>query len=464
MHQIKRSPRFWRNRTEEKVLTKKVVFWLFLCCVSSGAWAQNNDSRSAKLPPFLGGGISKPSASSETKPNRAPSSSSAPAVASSDSSNAPRANNRTKPPVLITSSGKPAPPNPTASSKAPAANAGTNAVDDDEVIKVETELVTIPVTVFDRQGRFLPGLRQSDFRITENGKPQQIAYFQTTEQPFTVVLLIDVSNSTKFKINEIQDAAIAFTEQLKPNDRVMVISFDDNVNVLTEPTSDRRRLANAIRQANFGGGTSLYDAVDFAINRRLNQIEGRKAVVLFTDGVDTTSRHATYDGTVRDSEELDATFYPVYFNTYNDMQDRSGGVYYPPRRFPTRRGGWGDIIGVILSGGNVQIGGGGTVGTSRAEYERGRHYLEDLSNKTGGRFYNADSTRNLDAAFSGIAEELRRQYSIGYYPSETGKQGERKQIRVIVNRSDAIVRARDSYIVGEQKPQTRFTKQNLAEK
>ena len=330
------------------------------------------------------------------------------------------------------------------------------------MIKVETELVTIPVTVLDRQGHFMTGLQQSDFKITEDGKSQEIAYFNTTEQPFTVVLLIDVSNSTKFKIDEIQNAAIAFIDQLKQNDRVMVISFDENVNVLSEPTSDRRQLYDAIRRANFDGGTSLYEAVDFAINRRLSRIEGRKAVVLFTDGVDTTSKNATYQSTVRDAEELDATIYPVYYNTYNYLND-SGSNYPAPRRTPfPRRGrnsGIGGIIGVILGGGNVQIGGGGgSAGSSRRDYERGAQYLEDLAAKTGGRKYDADSTQNLDLAFSSIAEELRRQYSLGYYPADSGNAGQRKQIKVSVNRPNSIVRARDSYIVGEQ--QREKTKQS----
>jgi VWFA-related protein len=110
-----------------------------------------------------------------------------------------------------------------------------------------------------------------------------------------------------------------------------------------------------------------------------------------------------------------------------------------------------------LGGGNVQIGsgrgggGGSTAGTSRSDYERGERYLEDLAQKTGGRKYDADSTQNLEAAFSSIAEELRRQYSIGYYPNATGQVGQRKQVKVSVNRPNSIIRARDSYIVGEQK-------------
>lgn len=214
--------------------------------------------------------------------------------------------------------------------------------DDDEVIRIETNLVTFPVSVLDRSGRFITGLRKDDFQIFENGVEQKIDEFATVEQPFTVILLIDVSPSTEFRIDEIQDAAIAFVDQLRADDKVMVIAFDERVNVLSQPTNSRAALRNAIRRADFGDGTSLYEAVDYVINRELRRIEGRKAVVLFTDGVDTTSRRANYQSTVRESEETDALFYPIRYDTSNEMSGgRGGGQTYPPRypRYPQRRRG-----------------------------------------------------------------------------------------------------------------------------
>src|SRR5688572_23313183 len=184
---------------------------------------------------------------------------------------------------------------------------------EDEVIKVDTNLVTMPVAVLDRDGRFIAGLQQKDFQIFENGIQQKVDYFQSVEQPFTVVLLIDVSPSTRYKIEEIQGSAIAFVNQLRPSDRVMVISFDDNIHVLTNPTSDRYQLRNAIQMVRFGDGTSLYEAVDHALNREMRRIEGRKAIVLFTDGVDTTSRMASFESTVRDAEETDTLIYPIRY-------------------------------------------------------------------------------------------------------------------------------------------------------
>ena len=112
---------------------------------------------------------------------------------------------------------------------------------------------------------------------------------------------------------------MTFVNQLRTDDRVMVVSFDDKIRILTQPTSDRYALRGAIDQVRPGSGTRLYDVVDQIINQYFNHIEGRKAIVLFTDGVDTTSRHATYESTVRDAEELDALIYPVEYDTYSDM-------------------------------------------------------------------------------------------------------------------------------------------------
>lgn len=359
--------------------------------------------------------------------------------------NTNQTNPNKRPPVL--SGGGTPNPNQTQSDSTEATTG-----DDDEVIRVETNLVTFPVSVLDRDGRFVSGLRQSDFQIYEDGVQQKIEYFATVEQPFTVVLLIDVSPSTAFKIEEIQDAAISFVNQLRPEDRVIVMSFNQKVRVLSPPTNNRSVLYNAIRQTSFGDGTSLYEAVHQAMNRELGNVEGRKAIVLFTDGVDTTSRMSNYESNIREAEETDSLIYTIRYDTSADMAQSGGSVSYP---YPGGNNG-GGVIGAILGGilnggGNVRIGGGGRGGgngSSRAEYEKGRRYLEDLSRTSGGREFEAGSLYNLDAAFSGIAEELRRQYSIGYYPETVGETGQRKQIKVRTNRDGAVVRAKSSYIVG----------------
>jgi VWFA-related protein len=368
-----------------------------------------------------------------------------PPVITNDS---PRTNDARRPPVLQGSEKKRTDTTP---QNTPAKT------DEDEIVKVETNLVTMPVSVLDREGRFISGLEQRDFRIFENGVEQRVEYFQSVEQPFTVILMIDVSPSTQWQIEDIQQAAITFIDQLRPNDKVMVIAFDESVQILSEVTNNRNQLKNAVRRARFGDGTSLYEAVDHVLRQQLSQIQGRKAVVLFTDGVDTTSRYANYQSTVGEAEETDALFYPIRYDTSRDM-DVGQGPYYPPPG--GRRGGrritWGDILGSIITGGNVPPsgypGGGGRgrgAGNTRGEYETGQKYLEALARNSGGRKFEADSLSNLDVAFAGIAEELRRQYSLGYYPDKVGQIGERKQISIRVNRPGVVVRAKNTYIVGQ---------------
>ncbi len=298
-----------------------------------------------------------------------------------------------------------------------------------EVLKIDNSLITIPVSIFDRNGLYVSNLDKSNFTVFEDGKEQEIAYFATTEQPFTVVLLLDTSPSTEYKISEIQDAAIAFVNQLKAQDSVMVIEFDEGVNTLTSVTNDRQKIYKAIRKADFGNGTSLYDAVSFTLRKRLGKISGRKAIVLFTDGVDTTSHKQDYDSSLREVEESDTPIFPIYYNTF--LTNAGGGMSptYPPFGFPNRRR--------------------SSAGTTSEEYLVGKKYLEDLAANTGGRVFQAQSASGgLTRAFEGIAEELRRQYSIGYYPANIGQAGQRKQIKVRVNRPNLVIRARDSYIVG----------------
>ncbi|HWF89684.1 MAG TPA: VWA domain-containing protein [Pyrinomonadaceae bacterium] len=310
-----------------------------------------------------------------------------------------------------------------------------------DVIRFDTALVTVPVTVMDRNGRYVPQLRREQFRLEENGVEQKIAYFATTDAPFSVVLLIDTSGSTQVRLDDIHDAAINFVGKLKETDSVMVMSFDDRIQVQCKPTTDRNVIEKAIRHTRTGGGTRLYDAVDDILRKQLNTIQGRKAVVLFTDGVDTTSHRASYDSTLRLAEESDAPIYSVDYDTSGFAGGGMGGGIPLP-------GGRGRILGLPLpSPGGIP---GGIPGSSPGDYRRAVAYLHALSNATGGRFYSGDSMFGIAQAFTWIAEELGRQYSLGYYPSTPGKDGERRQIKVKVTESDLVVKGRDSYIYSDK--------------
>ncbi len=344
----------------------------------------------------------------------------------------------TSKPVLKGSALEPVPPPPPAVQPADK---------DDEIIKVETNLVTTPVSVLDRQGRFIPNLRQKDFSIFENGVPQKITYFQSSEQPFTVVLMIDTSPSTKYKIDEIHYAAVTFINQLRPTDKVMVVAFDQRIKVLTEePTSEKAKLYAAIYQAKFGSGTSLYDAVSYAASLDLINVTGRKAIVLFTDGVDTTSRGSNYESTVAAVQEVDALIYPIRYNT---MTEGTSAVVRGPTGTPAPLPS--DIAAMLAARGlridprAIRMGG---RGTSENEYERGRQFLEAIAMNTGGRMFDADTLTNLEGSFAGVAEELRRQYSIGYYPENPGAPGEKRSVKIKVTRpANAVIRAKNGYVM-----------------
>jgi len=321
--------------------------------------------------------------------------------------------------------------------------AGPEEVDAGDVIRVDTTLVTIPVSVMDRDGRYVPNLQKEEFRIWEDGVEQEVAFFQSVDKPFSVVLMLDTSPSTQFRLEDIQDAAITFVNQLRPDDKVMVVSFNDDIKILSEFTTDRNKLQKAINRSKTDDGTRLYDAVDMVINQQLSRVSGRKAIVLFTDGVDTTSRRADYQTNLVDAQELDALIYPVQYDTSQDMN--SGNI---PVGRPIDI--WGTILGGIFGGGGgMRRGGGGYPrgrGTGRGDYDFADQYLRELANSTGGREYRADSLQNMASAFANVAEELRRQYSIGYYPKRAPQAGQRRFVKVRARQPNLAVRTRDSYI------------------
>ncbi len=338
---------------------------------------------------------------------------------------------------------------------------------DDEIIKVDTELVTLPVRVLDRNGRFVAGLKKKDFRIFEDKVNQEVAYFSNEQKPFTVALILDMSYSSTFKINEIQQAALTFITQLRPDDKVMIISFDMELYIHCEPTNDRDIIKRAIIRTKIGSGTSLYDAVDFAINKRFRKISGRKAIVLFTDGVDTTSNKAHDLDNLRDASELESLIYPIRYDTFADVKaiesgrviiKDTGTITTPPI------GGGGVPTGKTKSPlpfpiptGTIGTGKprrgipGSRSGTTREEYVFAAKYLDQMAGRTGGRVYEANSISRLTRAFSKIASELREFYSLGYYPSNTKRNGKPRKIKVRVNRKKVAVRTRKSYVPGKKK-------------
>lgn len=291
-------------------------------------------------------------------------------------------------------------------------------VDKGSVLRVSTSLITVPAIVMDRNGRYIGNLRKEDFRIYEDGVEQNLAYFASVEKSFTVALMLDVSGSTQSQLLQIRDAANTFVSRLRFNDRMMAITFDGKINVLTEPAT-----IGAIRRTKLHippatDGTVLYDAVDFVL-KRMAQVPGRKAIVLLTDGVDQNSV-ATLKSTMGDIAEQDVLIYTVQYNTLPQLPERLSQI----KNEKARR----KIQERLTKG-----------------YAVSEPYLRALADKTGGRFYRADDLRDVGPAFEAITAELGVQYSLGYYPKENSNAGTQRGIKVRVRYPNLVVRARDSY-------------------
>ncbi|MEP7340135.1 MAG: VWA domain-containing protein, partial [Acidobacteriota bacterium] len=190
-----------------------------------------------------------------------------------------------------------------------------------DTIRIDTDLVTVPVIVSDRRDSYIPDMRKEEFTVYEDGIKQEIAFFGSIKEPFHVVLLLDTSLSTGLqKLKQIQQAAHEFIEQLQGGDRVKVISFDDTVNELCDFTGDRSALRQAINSVRAGKGTKLYDAMKLALNSLKRVKFNRKAIVILTDGVDWHSDATTYDDNIDVLEEAGVIVYPIRYNTRSEVE------------------------------------------------------------------------------------------------------------------------------------------------
>ena len=326
---------------------------------------------------------------------------------------------------------------------------------EDDVIKLESTLINLPLLVSDRSGRYIPQLSANDFTLYEDGVQQKIASFGTEEVPFSVVLLLDVSPSVSGNIQDIQDAAIAFVRQLRNQDRVMVVSFDRQIHYLSNFTSDRRELERAIRQADTGSGTSVYDAVYETVQRKLRNIEGRKALILFSDGEDTTSSRASHDDAVNLVTESDVLVYGLRYpgggggrgGVRVDPWPRSPipGVQLPlpfPWPFPRRRRGPFTLSNPGTGNSAVPA----PAGQWQRRNGRGGDFMTDITAAGGGPVYDAEKIGDLSRVAQRIAEELRHVYVISYYPTNPLSNGGYRSVRVSVKgRDDIAVRHRKGY-------------------
>lgn len=185
---------------------------------------------------------------------------------------------------------------------------------DVETLKIDTNLVTVPVIASSRTGTYIADLKKEEFKITEDGTQQEIAFLASVNAPFYVVLMLDTSDSTQGRLPQIQRAAIAFLDQLGPNDKVKVLSFDGEIHDLNDFSGDKAILRDAISRTRSSHETRVYDAMQVALDA-LRPIQQRKAIVIFTDGMDWHSISSTFESTIRDLDESGVIVYPIRFDT-----------------------------------------------------------------------------------------------------------------------------------------------------
>ncbi|HKA23218.1 MAG TPA: VWA domain-containing protein [Blastocatellia bacterium] len=305
----------------------------------------------------------------------------------------------------------------------------------DTPLKVQTTLVSVPVIVSDRSGRYLSGLAAGDFKLYQDKIEQPISVFDAVEEPLNVALLIDTSKSTIPVLEDIKKAGEKFLKELRPQDRAMIVAVDYDVHVLSQLTSDRKALEKAVKSAKTAEevGTVLRDAVDEVVTRSLKHVEGRKAIILLSDGKDVGSR-ISEQALLDEATESGAMVYTVFFKTGPLTHGWIDATTFPRR--------------------HVWVGPGRLPPPSRPNNRRGQRiemrneraigFLERLADASAGRYYSSDAS-DLKKTFNLIAEELRHQYRLGFYPDNETADGNRHDLKVAVTAPDAIVRARRSY-------------------
>jgi VWFA-related protein len=300
----------------------------------------------------------------------------------------------------------------------PAAGGKPNVSSANTAVKADGAPVTVPFIATDANGRYVSDLKQSELHIFEDNVEQKIDRFISEDAPLNVALLIDTSLSMSFKEPEIQQAAAGLAPALRADDSILVISFNSRVYLDSEFTSSREQILNAISQVRMGDNTRLYDALKLAVEERLRYVSGRKAIVLFTDGLDTSSGLTDEPGTFVEIEQSDAPVYVIQYDTRNRAKlPSSYAVDKAPKGYLDR-----DKV-----------------------YAHATQYLQNLSTGSGGHFDQTANSTGAKSAFPRISDDLNHQYTIYYYPGTRSRAASLRHIRVTVDRPGVTIRSRTEY-------------------
>jgi len=317
----------------------------------------------------------------------------------------------------------------------PQASGGQKSKTGDQTIRLNVEMVSLPVVVSDRDGVRILDLQKDDFQVFEDGVIQEIAGFGVTDEPVSVALAIDTSGSVENQLARMQNEAINFVNQLHPDDSVAIMSFSEDVELHEDWSMDRNRNARGIKETRHGTCTKVYEAVWLALEEVLKPVQERKALVLFTDGEDTASQKASQKDTIELAKETRAAIYSVYFRPDSQRTIGIGGTLpgtgLPPIFLPPTSGGGSGCPGFSIGSG-------------------GRRYLSELADLTGGRVFDAGRMEDLQIAFEQVARELASQYSIGYYSSNNKHDGKFRRVEVKVKQKNLSVRTKKGYYAPKQ--------------
>lgn len=288
-----------------------------------------------------------------------------------------------------------------------------------ETIRVDTELVDLNVSVFNREPKITVGeLAQKDFAVMENGAPEEISFFASAEAPFDLVLLLDLSGSTVDKLNLIRKSAIRFVEAARPTDRISIITFTDQSLVVSPLTSDRKELIDRIKKIEKPrGGTNFWDSMRFVLKNlyETRDVARRQAVIVMSDGVDNALPDVPGPGSDTTFEQLiemvklsDAIVIPIYLDTEREMLKKHLASEY--------------------------------------SYDMARKQLADLADESGSILYRARKLEDLKGVYEQVIRDLGTVYSIGYHPTNKQRDGAWRTVSVqLVNRPELAARTRRGY-------------------
>ena len=294
---------------------------------------------------------------------------------------------------------------------------GPSDIDPNDVIKTDTNLVNLNVSVFSSNLKMFAGsLAKENFRVQENGQEQTVTYFASTAVPFDLVLVVDLSGSTAEKRNLIKKSTLRFIEAARPADRLAIVTFSGTTNLICPLTLDRAQLAASVLNMEGGGDSHVWDAVKFALDDVLGPKtpERRRAVVLMTDGVDgllarvgrIAGSKTSFADLLEQVRQTDVLIVPIYLDTEKDFG---------------------------YSG-------------SRDVYENARRALNLLADESGGSYYRAGKISDLNGVYEQVINDLGKVYSLGYKPTNTTHDNTWREVVVsIVNRTDLVARTRPGY-------------------